>query len=155
MSHQSVEPVDQPQHIQHEYVGDGKGPGQPFPSCQYRPNIPNSHFNSCAAFADLQCRLGGVSHRGIEDRSSPAAVYRTDRIEVTLRWSPDKNTIRPSSTSMMSHLIVSAYGECGWRPSPMPRTKDKAVLGEKNLTRDYANRSLETIKSREELPLVA
>ena len=34
MSRQPVEPIDEAQHIRHEYVGDGEGPGQPFASGQ-------------------------------------------------------------------------------------------------------------------------
>src|SRR3546814_1689223 len=36
MSRQPVEPIDEAQHIRHEYVGVGEGPGLPFASCQHR-----------------------------------------------------------------------------------------------------------------------
>jgi hypothetical protein len=36
---QPVEPIDKTQHIRHEDVGDGEGPGQPFASCQHRLQV--------------------------------------------------------------------------------------------------------------------
>src|SRR5580704_11222039 len=39
ISRQPVEPIDEPQHVRHCYVCDGKGPGQPFASCQHRLEV--------------------------------------------------------------------------------------------------------------------
>jgi hypothetical protein len=42
MSRQPVEPVNKAEHIRHEYVGDGEGPGQPFASRQDRLQVLES-----------------------------------------------------------------------------------------------------------------
>jgi hypothetical protein len=62
MSRQPVEPIDKAQHIRHEYVGDGEGPGQPCASGQHRLQVLELARSTFQATADdLARKAGGVT----------------------------------------------------------------------------------------------
>lgn len=66
MTCQPVEAVDKTQHVRHEYVGDGKGSGQPFTSSQHGFQMLESGLEKGIQALPFR-RIGGEA-REYEDR---------------------------------------------------------------------------------------
>jgi hypothetical protein len=68
MSRQPLQPIDQAQHIRHQYVGDGESPGQPFASCQHLLQVLEAASEELVQ--PLRCRRVA----GVRGRNSSAAI---------------------------------------------------------------------------------
>ncbi len=55
---QPIEPVDEPQHIGHGDVGDGKIAGQPFATGQHRLQVLEARFEKCVQPFPARCVAG-------------------------------------------------------------------------------------------------